>query len=69
VICAVVIDVVVLTGGRGVLRSFSGRIYVGACSSSGPATQRIVAGVVVEGAVIAERARTLIAAQHRRGTA
>ncbi|HZS61364.1 MAG TPA: ABC transporter permease [Gemmatimonadaceae bacterium] len=71
VIAAVVIGGTALTGGRGsVLGSLIGAVCIGALSNAmnladiDPAMQRVVSGVVIMGAVIAERARTLIAAQH-----
>jgi ribose/xylose/arabinose/galactoside ABC-type transport system permease subunit len=71
VIAAVVIGGTALTGGRGsVLGSLIGAVCIGALSNAmnladiDPAMQRVVSGVVIMGAVIAERARTLLATQH-----
>jgi ribose/xylose/arabinose/galactoside ABC-type transport system permease subunit len=70
VIAAVVIGGTALTGGRGsVLGSLIGAVCIGALSNAmnladiDPAMQRVVSGVVIMGAVVAERARTLIAAR------
>ena len=70
VIAAVVIGGTALTGGRGsVLGSLIGAACIGALSNAmnladiDPAMQRVVSGVVIMGAVVAERARTLIAAR------
>jgi ribose/xylose/arabinose/galactoside ABC-type transport system permease subunit len=68
VIAAVVIGGTALTGGRGsVLGTVIGAVCIGALSNAlnladvDPAMQRIVSGIVILGAVIAERARTLLA--------
>jgi ribose/xylose/arabinose/galactoside ABC-type transport system permease subunit len=70
VIAAVVIGGTALTGGRGsVLGSLIGAACIGALSNAmnladiDPAMQRIVSGVVIMGAVVAERARTLLTAR------
>jgi ribose/xylose/arabinose/galactoside ABC-type transport system permease subunit len=68
VIAAVVIGGTALTGGRGgVLGTVIGAVCIGALNNAlnlanvDPAMQRIVSGVVILGAVLAERVRTLIA--------
>ena len=70
VIAAVVIGGTALTGGRGgVLGTLVGAVCIGALNNAlnladvDPAMQRVVSGVVILGAVVAERARSALGAR------
>jgi ribose/xylose/arabinose/galactoside ABC-type transport system permease subunit len=70
VIAAVVIGGTALTGGRGgVLGTLIGAVCIGALNNAlnladvDPAMQRVVSGVVILGAVVAERARSALSAR------